>query len=38
VYLFAFSFTAHAANLAVGYQTGIDPSKVLKADGERANL
>src|ERR1700741_4390697 len=30
---FVFSFTAHAANLTVGYQTGIDPSKVPQADG-----
>lgn len=29
----AFSFSAHAANLTVGYQTGIDPSKVPQADG-----
>lgn len=29
----AFSFTAQAANLTVGYQTGIDPSKVPQADG-----
>ena len=29
----AFSFTAHAANLTVGYQTGIDPSKVPQSDG-----
>lgn len=28
-----FSFSAHAANLTVGYQTGIDPSKVPQADG-----
>ena len=27
------SFSAHAANLTVGYQTGIDPSKVPQADG-----
>lgn len=29
----AFSFSAQAANLTVGYQTGIDPSKVPQADG-----
>lgn len=28
-----FSFSAQAANLTVGYQTGIDPSKVPQADG-----
>ncbi len=28
-----FSFSAHAAGLTVGYQTGIDPSKVPQADG-----
>ncbi|WP_460161503.1 taurine ABC transporter substrate-binding protein [Pseudomonas sp. S2_B10] len=28
-----FSFSTHAAGLTVGYQTGIDPSKVPQADG-----
>ncbi len=31
--LAGFGLSAHAANLTIGYQTGIDPSKVPQADG-----